>query len=134
MGRETTDFSGCMVHGLVGQWMNWAVVCPVMRLDVKDKGIHMRREVEGGTEDVEAEAPLVIGCQEPIAEWRIPSIRGIMGARQKTIDVLTPVEVALPKLHTDAFAPLPPRGACTMIDSDDASQLWARLRSEKKLL
>jgi electron transfer flavoprotein beta subunit len=32
--------------------------------------------------------PAVLGCQEPIAEWKIPNMRGIMSARTKEIKVL----------------------------------------------
>ncbi len=35
--------------------------------------------------------PFVAGCQEPIAEWKIPNMRGIMTARTKPLNVVEPV-------------------------------------------
>jgi len=52
--------------------------------------VKMTREIEGGKESVEANLPLVAGCQEPIAEWKIPNMRGIMSARTKPLKVVEP--------------------------------------------
>ena len=59
-----------------------------MHLDVNGDKVQIEIEIDGGKADVICELPVVLGCQEPIAEWKIPSMRGIMTARTKEIKVL----------------------------------------------
>ena len=40
-------------------------------------------DIDGGTQVVECELPLVISCAKGMAEQRIPNMRGIMAARTK---------------------------------------------------
>jgi electron transfer flavoprotein beta subunit len=88
MGRESIDFNGGMVHGMVGELLGIPSISPVMKLEIEGKNVKMAREIEGGKEYVEATLPLIAGCQEPIAEWKIPNMRGIMSARTKPLVVV----------------------------------------------
>ncbi|EMR02449.1 Electron transfer flavoprotein small subunit [Cesiribacter andamanensis AMV16] len=83
MGRESIDFNGGMVHGMVGELLGMPSVSPVMKLDIEGNTARLAREIEGGKEYLELNLPFVAGCQEPIAEWKIPNMRGIMTARTK---------------------------------------------------
>ena len=64
-----------------------------MKLDIDGSHAKLAREIEGGKELLEANLPLVAGCQEPIAEWKIPNMRGIMSARTKPLVVVEPKAV-----------------------------------------
>jgi electron transfer flavoprotein beta subunit len=88
MGRESIDFNGGMVHGMVGELLGMPSVSPVMKLEVDGDTVKMAREIEGGKEYLEAKLPMIAGCQEPIAEWKIPNMRGIMSARTKPLQVV----------------------------------------------
>jgi electron transfer flavoprotein beta subunit len=81
MGRESIDYNSGVVHAMVGEMLGIPSISPVMKLDLEGSLAKMQREIEGGKESVEANLPLVVGCQEPIAEWKIPNMRGIMSAR-----------------------------------------------------
>jgi electron transfer flavoprotein beta subunit len=93
----------------------------------------MAREIEGGKEYVEATLPLVAGCQEPIAEWKIPNMRGIMSAKTKPLNVVEPkaVEsgVALQKFELP-----PPKGSVKMVSADNVGELVSLLKNEAKVL
>ncbi|MCB0496029.1 MAG: electron transfer flavoprotein subunit beta/FixA family protein [Cyclobacteriaceae bacterium] len=91
MGRESIDYNGGQVHAMVGELLGIPSLSPVMKLEVDGNAAKMSREVEGGKEFVEVAMPFVAGCQEPIAEWRIPNMRGIMTARTKPLNVVEPV-------------------------------------------
>jgi electron transfer flavoprotein beta subunit len=58
-----------------------------MKLDVKNQGIEVQIETDLGKSTIHCNLPAVLGCQEPIAEWKIPSMRGIMTARTKELKV-----------------------------------------------
>lgn len=133
MGRESIDFNGGQVHGMVGEMLGMPSVSPVMQLDVEGNTAKVAREIEGGKEHLEVKLPFVAGCQEPIAEWKIPNMRGIMSARTKPLQVIEPVGV---EEHTAvAQFELPPaKGSVKMIPADQAEELIRLLRNEAKVL
>lgn len=133
MGRESIDFNGGVVHAMVGEMLGMPSVSPVMKLDIDGTKVKMTKEIEGGTESVEASLPLVAGCQEPIAEWKIPNMRGIMSARTKPLKVVEPV-AADGSVKTSKYEILPPKGAVKMISADNVGELVNRLKSEAKVL
>jgi electron transfer flavoprotein beta subunit len=104
-----------------------------MKLDVDGMAVKMAREIEGGKETVEAQLPLVAGCQEPIAEWKIPNMRGIMSARTKPLKVVEPVTVDSGVMLREFELP-PPKGSVRMISPDNVQELVTLLKSEAKVL
>lgn len=133
MGRESIDFNGGMVHGMVGQLLEIPSVSPVMTLEVKGTTAKMTREIEGGKESIELELPFVAGCQEPIAEWKIPNMRGIMSARRKPLNVVEPIDTA--QGATLAKYELPAtKGGVRMIDADNVQELVDLLKNEAKVI
>ncbi len=133
MGRESIDFNSGQVHGMVGALLGIPSVSPVMQLDVENGMAKMAREIEGGKEYIEVALPLVAGCQEPIAEWKIPNMRGIMSARTKPMQVLEPVD-ADAQTTLQKFQLPPEKGAVTMVDADNVDQLVSLLKNEAKVL
>src|SRR6185436_10825087 len=91
MGRESIDYNSGVVHGIVGELLGMPSVSPVMKLDIEGNKAKLAREIEGGKEYLEVNLPFVAGCQEPIAEWKIPNMRGIMSASTKPLKVVEPV-------------------------------------------
>ncbi|MFN3589371.1 MAG: electron transfer flavoprotein subunit beta/FixA family protein [Spirosomataceae bacterium] len=132
MGRETTDYNSGVVHGIVGELLGMASFSPVMKLDIDGSTAKMVKEIEGGKELVEAPLPLVLGCQEPIAEWKIPNMRGIMTARTKPLAVIPATGNTFTSIHSYELPP--EKGACKMISAEDAAQLITLLRTEAKVL
>jgi electron transfer flavoprotein beta subunit len=133
MGRESIDFNSGVVHGLVGEMLGIPSYSPVMKLDIEGTTAILAREIDGGKETLTAALPLVLGCQEPISEWKIPSMRGIMTARTKPLTVLEPVSVA--ELTAPEKYSLPaPKGACKMIPAAEAETLIKLLRTEAKII
>lgn len=133
MGRESIDFNGGLVHGIVAEILGLPSISPVMKLEVSGTVATMAKEIEGGKEIVSCELPLIAGCQEPIAEWKIPNMRGIMSARTKPLSVVEPVSSEeLMKLLT--FEMPKPKGACKMIDPANPEQLFDLLRNEAKII
>ncbi len=133
MGRESIDFNSGLVHGLVAEILGLPSVSPVMKLDIEGNKAIMTREIEGGKEIVELELPFVAGCQEPIAEWKIPNMRGIMSARTKPLKVVEPINVD-EFARTISFEMPPAKGACKMIDASEPEKLLELLRNEAKVL
>lgn len=133
MGRESIDYNSGVVHGIVGEMLGMPSISPVMKLDIDGTKVKMAREIEGGKEYVEATLPLVAGCQEPIAEWKIPNMRGIMSAKTKPLKVIDPKAVdsgvKLQKFELPAA-----KGSVKMVSADNISELVTLLKTEAKVL
>lgn len=133
MGRESSDFNGGLVHGMVAEMMGWPSIAPCMKLDLNDQVATVAREIEGGKETLEVGIPFVAGCQEPIAEWKIPNMRGIMSARKKPLKVVPPVDVDGTTAYSDFTLPAP-KGDCKMIDADNIAELVDLLKNDAKVI
>ena len=133
MGRESSDFNGGQVHGMVGELLGTPSLSPVMKLDIEGTTAKMAREVEGGKEYLEADLPLVLGCQEPIAEWKIPNMRGIMSARKKPLQVIEPASDEVMTIGEKFELPAP-KGEVTLIDASETEKLVELLKNEAKVL
>jgi len=133
MGRESIDFNGGMVHGMVGELLGIPSFSPVMKLEVEGTTVKMAREIEGGKEHLEAQLPLIAGCQEPIAEWKIPNMRGIMSARTKPLVVVEPGSIAT-QAEASSYQLPPAKGAVKLVDKDQVAELVHLLKNEAKVL
>nr|WP_295931661.1 electron transfer flavoprotein subunit beta/FixA family protein [uncultured Dyadobacter sp.] len=133
MGRESIDYNSGVVHGLVGEILGIPSYSPVMKLEIQGNNATLTREIDGGKEVLQAPLPLVLGCQEPIAEWKIPNMRGIMTARTKPLLVVEPVEVE-DMTVPQTYALPAPKGACKMIPAGEAETLIKLLQTEAKIL
>lgn len=131
MGRESIDYNGGQVHAMVGEILGIPSISPVMKLDIDGSSVKMSKEIEGGKEFLEAELPLIAGCQEPIAEWKIPNMRGIMTARTKPLNVVEPVSENSSVQYQNYELPTPKSGV-KMADSVD--QLVDMLKNDAKVL
>ncbi len=132
MGRETTDYNSGVVHGMVGEMLGIPSFSPVMELNLDGNKVLLSREIEGGKEKLETNLPLVLGCQEPIAEWKIPNMRGIMSARTKPLAVIAASSQELTLIEKYELPPA--KGACKMISAEDAGSLIKLLQTEAKVL
>ncbi|MCZ6692942.1 MAG: electron transfer flavoprotein subunit beta/FixA family protein [Bacteroidetes bacterium] len=133
MGRESSDFNGGQVHGMVGEMVGLPVVSPVMKLDIENGKAKIAREIDGGKEFLEVNLPFIAGCQEPIAEWKIPNMRGIMSARTKPLQVLEPVGDET-RISLKKFSLPPEKGEVKMIDEDNVEELVQLLKNEAKVI
>lgn len=133
MGRESIDYNSGVVHAMVGEILGLPSISPVMKLDIEGTKVKMTVEIEGGKEQVEANLPLVAGCQEPIAEWKIPNMRGIMSARTKPLNVVEP-KATQPTAVIQKFELPAPKGAVKMISADNVADLVTKLKNEAKVL
>lgn len=133
MGRESIDFNGGQVHSMVGELLGIPSVSPVMTLDVDGTSAKITREIEGGKEHMELPLPFVAGCQEPIAEWKIPNMRGIMSARTKPLEVKEPTGDA-PNTTVNSFELPPAKGGVKLVEPDNMDELVNLLKNEAKVI
>lgn len=132
-GKETIDYNGSQVGGMIAELLDAPFISLATRLDVNGGTVSMDREITGGLEEVEANLPLVVSCAKGMAEQRIPNMRGIMAARTKPLTVVEPISVD--ELTQFVSYELPPaKSACKMFGADDMDQLVELLHTEAKVI
>lgn len=132
MGRESIDYNGGIVHNLVGEILEIPSISPVMHLDINDNKATVEKEIDGGKQILKAQLPLVLGCQEPISEWKIPNMRGIMMARSKPLNIIEPQFTN--KTNVKAFELPPEKSSVKIIDPNNVNELIDLLKNEAKVL
>lgn len=132
-GRESIDYNGGLVCGLLGEMLGIPSVNVVNKIEVSGSEATMVRDIDGGKETVKVAMPFVASAQKELTEPRIPNMRGIMAARTKPLAV---VEVAANK-NTSAYKAyeLPaPKAGCKMISAENPAELINLLHTEAKVI
>ncbi|MGB5553344.1 MAG: electron transfer flavoprotein subunit beta/FixA family protein [Flavobacteriaceae bacterium] len=133
-GRESIDYNGGMVPGILATLCNMNFVNSCIGLEVEGTAVTATREIDGGKEKLGTTLPLVIGGQKGLVEekdLKIPNMRGIMMARQKKLNVVEPVSAT--NATTDIKFDKPAaKGAVKLVDSVD--ELVKLLHNEAKVI
>jgi len=133
-GIESSDYNGANVGGMLSEFLNLPSLSSVSYLDVKDGKVMLKREIDGGQESISIQTPFVGIVQKGIAnEPKIPSMRGIMTARTKQLQIL---EAAPSEIFTEfmEFELPKPKAACRKIDPENVRELVQLLHNEAKVI
>ncbi len=133
-GRESIDYNGGMVPGMLSTLLGYNFVNAVTGIEISDNKASLTREIDGGKEVLETVLPLVVGSQKGIvkeAELRIPNMRGIMMARKKPLNVVEPISVEL-TTEIKSFEKPEVKSACKIVESVD--ELIDLLHNEAKVI
>lgn len=133
-GRESIDYNGGMVPGMLGTLLGYNFVNAVIGIEIADKVASVTREIDGGKEILEASLPLVVGSQKGIVQendLRIPNMRGIMMARKKPLTVVEAIS-AEAKTEAQSFEKPAVKSACKIVESVD--ELIDLLHNEAKVI
>ncbi len=135
-GRESIDYNGGQVPGMLAALLNVPFVNACMGLEVEGDKVNLIREIDGGKEKISLAMPLVVGGQKGLVEekdLRIPNMRGIMQARTKPLNVRSAVD-ADHKTAVGTFEKPAPKSAVKMIDADNVEELVKLLHNEAKVI
>ncbi|MGC1205362.1 MAG: electron transfer flavoprotein subunit beta/FixA family protein [Flavobacteriaceae bacterium] len=135
-GRESIDYNGGMVPGMIAGLTNANFVNNCISLEIEGTTATAIREIDGGKETVSTALPLVIGGQKGLVEesdLRIPNMRGIMMARQKPLTVAEPID-ANAETNSVSFEKPTPKGAVTLVSPDNLDELISLLHNEAKVI
>lgn len=135
-GRESIDYNGGMVPGMLAAMTGANFVNTCISIEVEGTKATTVREIDGGKETATTSLPLVLGAQKGLVEesdLRIPNMRGIMMARQKPLNVVAPTSSTV-ETQTVSFEKPAPKGAVTLVDAGDLDKLIDLLHNEAKVL
>jgi len=135
-GRESIDYNGGMVPGMIAALLGASYVNNCVGLEIDGDKATAVREIDGGKETVATSLPLVIGGQKGLVEesdLKIPNMRGIMMARKKPLTVQEPVGASALSL-TNSFEKPAPKGEVKLVDADNVDELINLLHNEAKVI
>ncbi|WP_396176389.1 electron transfer flavoprotein subunit beta/FixA family protein [Flavobacterium sp.] len=135
-GKESLDYNGGMVPGMLAGILGYNFVNSCIDVKVEGTSATAIREIDGGKETLSASLPLIIGGQKGLVEekdLRIPNMRGIMTARTKVLTVLEPVASTV---NTKAvkFEKPAPKSAVKLVSADNLDELVNLLHNEAKVI
>ena len=129
-------------------FLNIPCVCVVTKLDIDEGGTNaeITRQIAGGSEIIDAPLPLLITCQKGLNQPKLPSLKGIIAAKKKEIEVMDAASVNFDPIAMGAEAnriqevefSLPPvkdKGVILEGSSEEAvAQLVKILRDDVKVI
>ena len=134
-GKMSIDSSNGAVGPITAELLNLPCVAAASKLEIANGKGTARRELEGAAELLEFPLPAVVSIDEGVARPRYPSLKGIMAAKKKPLEV-KPAQLGAQRL-TVTKAELPPeRKAGRIIGEGPAAvpELIRLLRDEAKVL
>ena len=135
-GRESIDYNGGMVPGMMASMLDMNFINTCISLEIEGNKATAVREIDGGKETLETTLPLIIGGQKGLVEesdLRIPNMRGIMMARQKKLTVVPPVEGA-EGTRDIRFEKPAPKGPVKLVDPGNLDELIDLLHKDAKVI
>jgi electron transfer flavoprotein beta subunit len=132
-GKETIDYNNGAVGAMIAEQLDFDYVGYATKLEVSGNVATISREIEGGEEVLTGNLPLVVSCQKGMAEARIPNMRGIMAARTKPLNIVTPINET--PLTTIVSYELPKaKTGVKMYTIDQLDELVASLHNDAKVI
>jgi len=134
-GRMATDTASGTVGPMVAELIGLPCVTAVSQLDIAEGRGTARRDLEGAAEMVRFPLPAVVTIDEGIARPRLATLKGIMAAKKKPLEV-KPAQLGEVRLTVETMA-LPPErtgGRFVGEGADAVPELVRLLRTEAKVL
>lgn len=146
-GKQAVDDDNAQVPSMIAELLDWPQVSEAIKLELGEGSAKVWRAAGGGSTDVvETSLPAVLTADKELNEPRYASLRGIMMAKRKKIDVqslsdlgIDAASVGTAGAHVSESAwGLPPqRETVQMIEGDGApaaKELVRLLRDDAKVL
>ena len=135
-GKESIDYNGGMVPGMLASLLNYNFINACIGIEVEGTNVTASREIDGGKESLSCSLPIVIGGQKGVVEekdLRIPNMRGIMMARKKPLNIVEPIDADAATASAN-FEKLAAKGAIKLVDADNVGELVELLHNEAKVI
>lgn len=132
-GKESIDYNNGTVGVMLAELLDADYIGFATEVQIDANTATVKREIEGGEETDVVNLPVVISCQKGVAEARIPNMRGIMAARTKPLNVVTPSAVnAVTEILSYEMPPA--KAGVKMVSPDNMDELVEFLHTEAKVI
>ena len=142
-GQQGVGGDHSQVPGMLAELLDVPQVTVAVKIEVGDGRATIEREIEGGRETWETPLPAVVSAQKGLNEPRYASLKGIMAAKKKPIQVFDLAGLGLdsaavaPKVSVTTMELPPVRPPVRMVVGDaetQAKELIRLLHEEAKVI
>ena len=145
VGGLTDDSSTGAIPGALAEHLGLPCVTNARKIEIAGGGLEVERETDVGYQTVRTPLPALLTTALTFGEPRYASLKGIMGAKKKTISMTSlgdlalelPVGTSGSKTDLRSFAPPPARGKGRIVEAADGlsgGQAIFDFLAEKKLV
>ena len=145
LGKQGVGTDEGQTGPMLGELVDLPHVTAVAKLEIADGRFTAHREIEGAVEVMEGSLPVILGCDKGLNEPRYASLKGIMQAKKKTIDVRSAADAGIEdaalgdgKMVIWEKIELPaPRSGARLLEGeldDQVKELVRCLREEEKVI
>jgi electron transfer flavoprotein beta subunit len=135
MGKQSIDDDYNQTGQMTAALLGWPQATFASKVEMGEKDCKVDREVDGGTQVLSVQYPCVVTCDLRLNEPRNASIKQIMAAKKKPIEVIELKSVDVGKISTLEVVSIEEpakRQAGVMVETVD--QLLDKLKNEAKCL
>jgi electron transfer flavoprotein beta subunit len=146
LGQQSDDGECYTIGAVVADHLQMPSLTQVIKIDVEDGKLRCERQAEYGYDTVLVELPAVISVGDAINEPRYPSLKAIMGAKKKPLDLKTAADAGIEagrvghdnaRAHCDEFSAPPAKEPGKIIEDEDTAETVQQIVTwldERKLL
>jgi electron transfer flavoprotein beta subunit len=134
-GKQSVDSDDAAVGVMVAEMLGLPSVSVVVKLEISDGKAIAEREIEGGKEKIQTSLPAVFSAQKGLNEPRYPALKGIMAAKSKPIEEITPAPAQI-KAEVVKMQKPPSKNPGKIVGTDvnAVSELVRLLHDEAKVI
>jgi electron transfer flavoprotein beta subunit len=135
LGKQAIDDDSNQTAQMLAALLGWPQATFASRLELKDGGLEVTREVDAGLETIAIGLPAVVSCDLRLNEPRYASLPNIMKAKRKPIDAVSPDDLGVditPRLRTLKVEEPPVRKSGVRVAS--VAELVDKLKNEVKVV
>jgi electron transfer flavoprotein beta subunit len=114
-GKHSTDFQSAQVPLMLAELLGMASVSAVIKLHASAEGVQVEREIEGGIEYLDLRYPALFSVEKGLNVPRKTTIKGVLEARKKTIDLLPVTISESPFVAITSMKPLVRKKTCRFV-------------------
>ncbi|MEP7066713.1 MAG: electron transfer flavoprotein subunit beta/FixA family protein [Gemmatimonadota bacterium] len=134
-GRQAVDSANATVGPMTAELLDLPCATAVSSLEIANGRATARRELEGAAEVVEFSLPAIVSVDEGMPRARYPSLKGIMAAKKKPLEV-RPAQLGEERITIEKMELPPERAAGRIVGEGPAAvpELVRLLHTEAKVL
>ncbi|MEI7694833.1 MAG: electron transfer flavoprotein subunit beta/FixA family protein [Chlorobium sp.] len=131
-GKQSTDFQSAQVPLMLAELLGMGAVAGIRSLSTSAEGLRAEREIEGGVESYDLHYPALFSVEKGLNIPRKTTIKSVIEARKKTIDIFPLSLDATPFVVMKTITPLERKKKCQFVL--DEKELIRLLGEERNLL
>ncbi len=136
-GTESIDYNGGQVPGYIASNLKIPFINGCIGLEIEGSILNLKRTIDNGHEICTSTLPTLIAGQKGLVEekeLRIPSMRGIMTARTKPLEVIESSLIDESSIRVLKYEKPLARSECKIIEDNNVKSLVELLQSEAKVI